>query len=177
MDRLGFRLATLSLIGLLAGCGGSDAPVDIAALPLDDPAEIQDLRENVMKDVSVTQDGHGSVLCAAEGTEVLRIGAWDTPGFGNEAVEVSGFLRLEMLYRNVSVDVWIDPVDADPRLDRILLPEFRRTQDWTPFTVTAALKPGEKLESVRVALFIEGPGRVWLDAFTVRGVDRPETER
>ena len=166
-----------ALLLALVGCGGNDAPVEIGAVPLDAKAEVMDYDEKVYDEHATSADGNGSVLFQAGGTEVLRVAAFDTPGFDREAVEVSGHLRLEMLYRNVSIDVWIDPVDGDPRLDRILLPEFRRTMDWAPFTVTAPLKPGEKLEKVRVALFVEGPGRVWLDDFKLRGVNPSATEQ
>ena len=170
LSPFGPRLAATCCLILLAGCGGSDVPRELGVLHLDDLSELQDQRENVLFDASTSHDGNGSVLVESTGTEVLRIAAWDTPDFAGDAVEVSGHLKLEMLYRNVWVDVWVDPVDGDPRLIRKVLPEFRRTMDWAPFSVEMHLKPGEKPERIRLALYIEGPGRVWLDDITARMV-------
>ncbi len=158
-------LAAALLLGVCAGCGGK-GPQTLATHAFDDGTGLLDLGF----DAALETGSDGGVLRieAAQDRVLVNICELAGPKGDVEAIAVGCRIRSELLSHHVFLDLWIFPRDGEPRLTRTALQNIRRTVPWTDIAVRVPLKTGEQPEKLRVAIYADGSGRIWLDDLVVR---------
>ncbi|MBU0742507.1 hypothetical protein KKA85_04785 [bacterium] len=155
---------------LVAGCGGSGGPVQIASFPLDDAEGLLGVGENVGIDAGQSVDGGGSLHVFSNGKTLVNLHEF-TPGrIEGDDLILSADMKSEMLGGDTFLDLWIFTADAAPRWIRRLCKDIGRTKDWQAVEVRMPLLPGEAPQKMRTAVYLEGKGHLWIDDLRIIAV-------
>ncbi len=160
-------LALLAVL-VLVGCRGDEGSRVLGTFPLDDLDGLLTTR-NVDIDTVQTTDGHGSLHFFAPSQRLVNLYNVPTPGLRGPCDLVWSLdVRTIMLLRPLDVEVWLFPEKGDPRMVRQHLERIQQTVEWTRRTARIPVEAGERIDRVRLAVYVDGMGHVWLDDMELR---------
>jgi len=149
-------------MALLLGCAKEPASSELMRFPMDGVAGLL-TRTGVAFDKDVSTDQNGSLrINAAERTTVHL---YETGDLGVEDARL--VYRAKLRSKDVAGKVYLEMMCHFPGkgdyFSRALDTALSGTTGWTAQETPFALKPGEKPDSIKLNVVVEGPGVVWID--------------
>lgn len=151
-------------LAVLAGCGGG--PRTLASYDFSNRDGLIATPEEATIDPG--ENGNPSLKVVAKGESLVNLYNIEPGDVAGDVIEVTGRVRTEMLLRGLYLDLWIFPKEGKARMVRQFQAGVHATVDWTDLHMMVPLRQDESPAKLRVAVYVDGAGKYWLDDLVVR---------
>ncbi len=168
-------VALLAALFLAAGCGGGSSSRELARTGLDLPSDLPEGSQGVIA-ADFVHEGEGSFHVFA--TERIKVPFMDcaVADVVGDSLTVTLWARTEIMQRAVRLEMYVEGEEGDPRIAQQVMPDVRRTLEWTRFAFAFPVPDGESPRRVRLSVLIPEPGKLWLDDVAIWDGAPPETD-
>jgi hypothetical protein len=156
--------AALALLaGLLACTPARREPEQrIFSDPLDSIGSVL-TKSGLDVDPTVSRDGRGSIRVSAAGATTVRIAELHPEAAENATLFYRAALRAEDLEGRAYLEMWAGIPGRGEFFSRALQDPLTGTSDWITQETPFFLEEGQRAETVKLNLVVDGRGTVWID--------------
>ncbi|MDD3642985.1 MAG: hypothetical protein PHQ19_05955 [Candidatus Krumholzibacteria bacterium] len=161
-------IAVVSAVSCGGGVGGGGT--EIRRIGLDGIADVI-TKNGVAFDGDVTVDGRGSIRVAVDGPATIRLAQLADIDLEDAFLVYQASLRTERLEGETYLEMFCVFDGRGEYYSRGLDHALSGTNDWRTVSTPFRLRAGENPDAVKLNLFVNGAGTVWID--DIRLLRRP----
>jgi hypothetical protein len=153
----------VTMVFMSIGCSKTtNSVVELQRFPVDTLAGII-TQSGVHIDKEISSDGNGSLKITAAGPTVVRLYQVHLTDIEDSRLVYTAQVRTEGVKGQVYLEMWCHFPDKGEFFSRGLASPLTGTTGWTTEEIPFFLKKGEKPDTVRLNLVINGEGNAWID--------------
>lgn len=167
------RMLTAAALVVVAACGdrgGVEQGTEIRRIGLDGLAEVI-TKNNVAFDEEISFDGRGSIRVTASGPATIRLVQLGDIDLEQALLVYQAALKTQDLDGEAHLEMYCVFHGRGEFYSRGLDDALGGTTDWQTVSTPFRLREGENPDIVRLNLFVNGTGTVWID--DIRLLQRP----
>jgi hypothetical protein len=140
----------------------SNSIIELQRFPVDNLDGII-TQSGVQIDKQISSDGNGSLKITATGPAVVRLYQIRVTDIEDARLVYTARIRTEGVKGQVYLEMWCHFPDKGEFFSRGLASPLTGTTEWTTEETPFFLKKGEKPDSVKLNLVVNGEGNAWID--------------
>lgn len=162
---------TLAVLAGLLACTRQEPPRVIFADSLDSMESVL-TKSGVSVDKAVSHDGKGSIRVSAAEPTTVRIAELHPEGVENAILFYRAQLRAEDLAGKAYLEMWAGIPGRGEFFSRALQAPLSGSTDWVSQQTPFLLEEGQRADTIKLNLVVDGRGTVWLDEVELASAPR-----